>query len=153
MDSYPRVIVGTDGSSDAEAAVHVAAHFAGKLNAPLDVVAAGAVAAIEDVVLAMSDDPLHDDATAVLRQLVGRDDVTFRDGQLEAIEALVGGGRRVLVVQRTGWGKSAVYFLSALLLRARGRGPTLIVSPLLALMRDQVAAAARAGDAAGAGTG
>ena len=53
--------------------------------------------------------------------------------------------RRALVVQRTGWGKSAVYFVASLLLRRRGAGPTLIVSPLLALMRDQVAAAARAG--------
>ena len=88
---------------------------------------------------------LHDDATAVLRQLVGRDDVTFRDGQLEAIEALVGGGRRVLVVQRTGWGKSAVYFVASRLQRATGAGPALIVSPLLALMRDQIAAAERAG--------
>lgn len=88
---------------------------------------------------------LHDDATAVLRQLVARDDVTFRDGQLEAIEALVGGGRRVLVVQRTGWGKSAVYFVASRLQRAKGAGPALIVSPLLALMRDQIAAAERAG--------
>ena len=52
---------------------------------------------------------------------------------------------RVLVVQRTGWGKSAVYFVATALLRARGAGPTLLVSPLLALMRDQVGAAARAG--------
>ncbi|QBF45480.1 RecQ family ATP-dependent DNA helicase [Janibacter limosus] len=88
---------------------------------------------------------LTDDATAVLRRLVGRDDVTFRDGQLEAIEALVGGGRRVLVVQRTGWGKSAVYFVASQLQRAKGAGPSLIVSPLLALMRDQIAAAERAG--------
>ncbi|MBD4568419.1 DEAD/DEAH box helicase, partial [Xanthomonas citri pv. citri] len=68
-----------------------------------------------------------------------------KDGQFEAIEALVAHRRRALVVQRTGWGKSAVYFVASLLLRARGAGPTLIVSPLLALMRDQVAAAARAG--------
>ncbi|WP_240312572.1 RecQ family ATP-dependent DNA helicase [Janibacter anophelis] len=88
---------------------------------------------------------IADDATAVLRRLVGRDDVTFRDGQLEAIEALVGGGRRVLVVQRTGWGKSAVYFVASRLQRAKGAGPALIVSPLLALMRDQIAAAERAG--------
>ncbi len=81
----------------------------------------------------------------VLRRLVGRDDADFHEGQFEAIEALVDGGRRALVVQRTGWGKSAVYFVSSLLLRARGAGPTLIVSPLLALMRDQVAAAERAG--------
>ena len=88
---------------------------------------------------------LLDDATGVLRQLVGRDDVTFRDGQFEAIEALVGGGSRVLVVQRTGWGKSAVYFVASRLQRAKGAGPALIVSPLLALMRDQIAAAQRAG--------
>ncbi|WP_456697575.1 RecQ family ATP-dependent DNA helicase [Aeromicrobium sp. P5_D10] len=85
------------------------------------------------------------DATAALRQLTGRDDAVFHDGQLEAIEALVDAHRRALVVQRTGWGKSAVYFISTLLLRQRGAGPTLLVSPLLALMRDQVAAAARAG--------
>ncbi|WEV79535.1 RecQ family ATP-dependent DNA helicase [Janibacter cremeus] len=88
---------------------------------------------------------LLDDATDVLRRLVGRDDVTFRDGQFEAIEALVGGGSRVLVVQRTGWGKSAVYFVASTLQRAKGAGPALIVSPLLALMRDQIAAAERAG--------
>ncbi|MET0447981.1 MAG: RecQ family ATP-dependent DNA helicase, partial [Aeromicrobium sp.] len=85
------------------------------------------------------------DATLALRRLTGRDDAVFHDGQLEAIEALVDGHRRALVVQRTGWGKSAVYFISTLLLRQRGAGPTLLVSPLLALMRDQVAAAARAG--------
>lgn len=84
-------------------------------------------------------------ATDALRRLTGRDDAVFHDGQLEAIEALVDGHRRALVVQRTGWGKSAVYFLSTLLLRQRGAGPTLLVSPLLALMRDQVAAAQRAG--------
>lgn len=84
-------------------------------------------------------------ALEVLKELVGNADVRFHDGQYEAIEALVDAGRRALVVQRTGWGKSAVYFVSSLLLRRRGAGPTLIVSPLLALMRDQVAAAARAG--------
>ncbi|MBD7996246.1 ATP-dependent DNA helicase RecQ [Arthrobacter sp. Sa2CUA1] len=88
---------------------------------------------------------LRAEATALLRALVGREDAEFHEGQYEAIEALVRGGRRALVVQRTGWGKSAVYFVASLLLRARGAGPTLIVSPLLALMRDQVAAAARAG--------
>ena len=84
-------------------------------------------------------------ATDVLRRLVGRPDADFRDGQLEAVEALVGRRRRVLVVQRTGWGKSAVYFVSTALRRQEGAGPTVIVSPLLALMRDQVAAAERAG--------
>ncbi|WP_309080809.1 RecQ family ATP-dependent DNA helicase [Zhihengliuella sp.] len=88
---------------------------------------------------------LRAEAGHVLGRLVGREGVDFHAGQFEAIEALVSGGRRALVVQRTGWGKSAVYFVASLLLRARGGGPTLIVSPLLALMRDQVAAAERAG--------
>ncbi len=85
------------------------------------------------------------EALGVLRSLVGRDDADFHEGQFEAIEALVDDRRRALVVQRTGWGKSAVYFVATLLLRRRGAGPTVLVSPLLALMRDQIAAAARAG--------
>ncbi|MEC3851246.1 RecQ family ATP-dependent DNA helicase [Paenarthrobacter ureafaciens] len=89
--------------------------------------------------------PTRQQALECLRELVGNPQAEFHDGQFEAIEALVDAGRRALVVQRTGWGKSAVYFVSSLLLRRRGAGPTLIVSPLLALMRDQVAAAARAG--------
>lgn len=84
-------------------------------------------------------------ARAALRELVGRSDADFHDGQYEAIEALVEGRRRALVVQRTGWGKSAVYFVATLLLRRQGAGPTVLVSPLLALMRDQIAAAERAG--------
>ncbi|WP_040163280.1 RecQ family ATP-dependent DNA helicase [Microbacterium gorillae] len=87
----------------------------------------------------------RDDALRALRSLVGRDDATFHDGQYEAIAALVDDRRRALVVQRTGWGKSAVYFVATALLRARGGGPTVLVSPLLALMRDQIAAAARSG--------
>ncbi len=88
---------------------------------------------------------LREDAEAALRRLVGRDDVALRDDQWTAIEALVSRQERALVVQRTGWGKSAVYFVATRLLRDRGAGPTVIVSPLLALMRDQIAAAARAG--------
>ena len=88
---------------------------------------------------------LTEAARTALRQLVGRDDAEFRDGQLEAISALVADRSRVLVVQRTGWGKSAVYFVSTALRRAEGAGPTVIISPLLALMRDQIAAAERAG--------
>ncbi|MDN4517925.1 DEAD/DEAH box helicase [Mycolicibacterium austroafricanum] len=84
------------------------------------------------------------DAQAILEQLAGPGAV-LRDDQWTAIEALVVHRRRALVVQRTGWGKSAVYFISAKLLRAAGHGPTVIVSPLLALMRNQVAAADRAG--------
>lgn len=88
---------------------------------------------------------IRDAALAALRELVGRPDATFHDGQYEAIEALVAEHRRALVVQRTGWGKSAVYFVATLLLRRQGAGPTVLVSPLLALMRDQIAAAERAG--------
>jgi ATP-dependent DNA helicase RecQ len=69
----------------------------------------------------------------------------FRDGQWQAIESVVERRARLLLVQRTGWGKSAVYFLSTRLLRDRGAGPTLLVSPLLALMRNQIDAAVRLG--------
>src|SRR3712207_6551359 len=88
---------------------------------------------------------LAEDARDILRRLVGNDEADFHEGQWEAIETLVQDRSRALVVQRTGWGKSAVYFVATLLLRRRGSGPTLLVSPLLALMRDQVAAAGRAG--------
>jgi len=87
-----------------------------------------------------NDDPLLD----ALRTLTGRDDAAFREHQREAVESLVE-GERVLVVQRTGWGKSAVYFLATHLLRGGGYGPTLLISPLLALMRNQIHAAERLG--------
>jgi ATP-dependent DNA helicase RecQ len=87
----------------------------------------------------------RDAALDVLRRLVGNPTADFHEGQFEAIETLVDDHRRALVVQRTGWGKSAVYFVATMLLRQRGAGPTVLVSPLLALMRDQVAAAERAG--------
>jgi ATP-dependent DNA helicase RecQ len=80
-----------------------------------------------------------------LRTLTGERDAEFRDGQLEAIQDVVLDRARVLCVQRTGWGKSAVYFVATALLREAGAGPTLIVSPLLALMRNQIAAAQRLG--------
>ena len=106
--------------------------------------------------------PVRERAEAVLRKLVGRSDAHLREDQWRAIEALVVARRRALVVQRTGWGKSAVYFVATVLLRegwggwrpgtpppspgARtGTGASVIISPLLALMRDQVAAAERAG--------
>lgn len=90
---------------------------------------------------------LRAQADSVLARLVGDATGTarLREDQWRAIEALVAERRRALVVQRTGWGKSAVYFVATSLLRARGSGPTVIVSPLLALMRNQVDAAARAG--------
>lgn len=84
-------------------------------------------------------------ADEVLRALVGSPDAQLRPDQWVAIEALVAHRRRALVVQRTGWGKSAVYFVATALLRERGAGPTVLVSPLLSLMRNQVAAARRAG--------
>ncbi|SDS61659.1 ATP-dependent DNA helicase, RecQ-like [Brevibacterium sandarakinum] len=84
-------------------------------------------------------------AQRILTELTANPDAQFRDGQLESIRDLVVGKKRVLVVQRTGWGKSAVYFVATRMLRATGTGPSLIISPLLALMRDQIAAAERAG--------
>jgi len=80
-----------------------------------------------------------------LQALVGSASATLYDDQWAAIEALAVDRRRALVVQRTGWGKSAVYFVATALLRARGAGPTVIISPLLALMRNQIEAAERAG--------
>src|SRR5688572_25772348 len=82
-----------------------------------------------------------DQAQALLQKALGPD-AAFREGQWEAIEPLLSPGNRLLVVQRTGWGKSVVYFLATRLLRDRGRGPTLLVSPLLALMRNQIELAA-----------
>lgn len=85
------------------------------------------------------------DALTLLRLALGQATADFRDGQWEAIDALVNRRERLLVVQRTGWGKSSVYFLATRILRDRRRGPTLIVSPLLALMRNQIDAAERLG--------
>jgi len=91
------------------------------------------------------DSDLHAHAQRLLRDIVGSPDAELRDDQWRAIHALVRERRRALVVQRTGWGKSAVYFVATGLLRAAGAGPSVIVSPLLALMRNQIAAAGRAG--------
>ncbi|MFJ5262173.1 RecQ family ATP-dependent DNA helicase [Streptomyces sp. NPDC088387] len=90
---------------------------------------------------------LRAEADAILAELVGDPggSARLREDQWQAVSALVEERRRALVVQRTGWGKSAVYFVATALLRRRGSGPTVIVSPLLALMRNQVEAAARAG--------
>ena len=84
-------------------------------------------------------------ALELLRLALCNGAAEFRDGQWDAIDALVNRRERLLVVQRTGWGKSSVYFISTRILRDRGRGPTLIVSPLLALMRNQIEAAERLG--------
>ncbi|MYG53478.1 MAG: ATP-dependent DNA helicase RecQ, partial [Rhodospirillaceae bacterium] len=83
------------------------------------------------------------ESLALLRKALDDETTEFRDGQFEAIDALANRRERLLVVQRTGWGKSFVYFIATRLLRDRGRGPTLIVSPLLALMRNQIQAAER----------
>jgi ATP-dependent DNA helicase RecQ len=88
---------------------------------------------------------LRDDAEVLLRRLTDNPSAEFRDGQWAAIESLVERRGRALVVQRTGWGKSAVYFVATRLLRDQGAGPTILVSPLLALMRNQILAAERAG--------
>ena len=88
--------------------------------------------------------PAADVLTRVIAAAAGPD-ARPRPDQVRAVDELVERLRRVLVVQATGWGKSAVYWAATAALRGRGRGPTLVVSPLLALMRDQIAAAERAG--------
>lgn len=88
---------------------------------------------------------LRDEAEKLLRTSLDDEGAKFRDGQWEAIDALVNRREQLLVVQRTGWGKSSVYFISTRILRDRGQGPTIIVSPLLSLMRNQIEAAARLG--------
>jgi ATP-dependent DNA helicase RecQ len=88
---------------------------------------------------------LKEKALLLLRQALDNSTADFRPGQWEAIEDLLQQRSRLLVVQRTGWGKSLVYFLATRLLRDRGSGCTLLISPLLALMRNQIAAAQRIG--------
>jgi ATP-dependent DNA helicase RecQ len=84
-------------------------------------------------------------ALALLHSALGSGTADFREGQWEAVDLLVNQSARLLVVQRTGWGKSLVYFLATRLLRDHGRGATLLISPLLALMRNQLQAAERMG--------
>ena len=84
-------------------------------------------------------------ATELLRIGSGNSSATFRTGQLEAITKVVNGNCRQLVVQKTGWGKSFVYFIATKLLREQGMGPALLISPLFALMRNQIAAAEKMG--------
>jgi ATP-dependent DNA helicase RecQ len=104
------------------------------------------VSADADVAFApMADRSLPTLALDRLRTLTGDARAEFRPDQLEAIRDVVTDRARVLCVQRTGWGKSAVYFVATALLREAGAGPTLIVSPLLALMRNQILAAERMG--------
>ncbi|WP_234401713.1 RecQ family ATP-dependent DNA helicase, partial [Thermobifida halotolerans] len=91
-----------------------------------------------------TDSALREAAETHLRALAGAN-ARLREDQWRAVRALAAQHRRVLMVQRTGWGKSAVYFVATALRRAEGAGPTVIISPLLALMRNQIAAAERAG--------
>lgn len=84
-------------------------------------------------------------ALELLRVGSGNPDAQFRDDQLEAIRYVVEGRGRLLVVQKTGWGKSFVYFIATKMLRDEGGGAVLLISPLLALMRNQIAAAERMG--------
>src|SRR5215204_1869057 len=90
---------------------------------------------------------MSESAAALARTIaaVAGPDARPRADQVRAVEELVEHRSRVLVVQATGWGKSAVYWAATAALRELGMGPTLVVSPLLALMRDQIAAASRAG--------
>ncbi|MEX0790897.1 MAG: DEAD/DEAH box helicase, partial [Actinomycetota bacterium] len=92
----------------------------------------------------MTEPGVAERALELLHELSGPK-AEFREGQLEAIRALAEERGRVLVVQRTGWGKSAVYLITTKLLREAGGGPTILVSPLLALMRNQIAMASRLG--------
>ena len=84
-------------------------------------------------------------ALELLRIGSGNPFAVFRDGQEQAIRHVVEGQGRILVVQKTGWGKSFVYFIATRLLREQGSGPALLISPLLSLMRNQIAAATRMG--------
>ena len=84
-------------------------------------------------------------ALELLRIGSGISDAQFREGQEEAIRHLVEGRGKLLVVQKTGWGKSNVYFIATKLLRESGSGPALLISPLLSLIRNQIAAAERIG--------
>lgn len=86
-----------------------------------------------------------DRALELLRKSTNQPNAEFREGQEKAIRHVVNGRGRLLVVQKTGWGKSFIYFIATKLLREAGKGPALLVSPLLALMRNQIAAAERMG--------
>lgn len=71
-------------------------------------------------------------------------DARFKPGQNEAIEALVN-RKRALVIQKTGWGKSIVYFIATKIFRQQGYGLSIVISPLLALMNDQIESANKFG--------
>lgn len=85
------------------------------------------------------------DTLSMLRRALGNPEASFMTGQWEAIDAITNRSRRVLLIQRTGWGKSMVYFLATKIFRNQGAGTTLILSPLLSLMRNQIDSASRLG--------
>ncbi|MFO8080453.1 MAG: RecQ family ATP-dependent DNA helicase [Armatimonadota bacterium] len=93
----------------------------------------------------MSKDSLFTDARSLLRMATGDPGADFRDGQFEAIDAVLRDKERLLLVQKTGWGKSIVYFATTRILRHFNYGPCIIISPLLALMRDQIRQAEKFG--------
>lgn len=88
---------------------------------------------------------MRDEALALLREMTRNPSADFHSDQFESIYELVENRRKMLVVQKTGWGKSAVYFIATKLLRQQGKGPSIIISPLIALMRNQIDSAARLG--------
>lgn len=87
----------------------------------------------------------YEEGLRLLRASTGNPNAEFREGQWEAIGHLLSKAGPLLVVEKTGWGKSNVYFLATKLLRDAGGGPALLISPLLSLMRNQIAAAERMG--------
>lgn len=87
----------------------------------------------------------QESALALLRKSLNNEHAAFRENQWEAIDTVVNQRKKLLVIERTGWGKSSVYFLSTRILRDQGKGITIIISPLLALMRNQIEAAMRLG--------
>jgi len=89
---------------------------------------------------------MYDKALEYLKQMLGKE-ATFRDGQWEAINFAIS-NKKTLIVQQTGWGKSVVYFIATKILRDSGKGPTVLISPLLSLVRNQIESAARIGIAA-----
>lgn len=92
-----------------------------------------------------SDSPLKSTALLLLREMTRSTSAEFHRDQWEAISELVENQSQLLVVQRTGWGKSAVYFIATKLRRMQGYGPTIIISPLLSLIRNQIESAAKLG--------
>ncbi|MDN8331720.1 DEAD/DEAH box helicase [Acinetobacter baumannii] len=88
---------------------------------------------------------MKNQALILLREMTGNPIAEFHNDQLEAISQLVEYQSKLLVVQKTGWGKSAVYFIATKLLRMQGKGPTIIISPLIALMRNQIERAGQLG--------